>query len=62
MYFPGDPLMPRDPILQSIPDQAGRDRLVSRFDPETTVPEWALAYQWDIVLRGHAATPFENEA
>ena len=37
MYFPGDPLMPRDPILQSIPDQAGRDRLVSYFDPETTV-------------------------
>ena len=62
MYFPGDPLMPRDPILQSIPDQAGRVRLMSRFDPETTVPEWALAYRWDIVLRGRAATPFEDEA
>jgi protocatechuate 3,4-dioxygenase beta subunit len=61
MYFPGDPLMRRDPILTSIPDQAGRDRLVSRFDPETTVPEWALAYRWDIVLRGRAATPFEDE-
>ena len=61
MYFPGDPLMPRDPILQSSPDQAGRDRLVSQFDPETTVPEWALAYRWDIVLRGRAATPFEDE-
>src|SRR5205823_12210998 len=45
MYFPGDPLMARDPILQSIPDQSGRERLVSRFDPETTVPEWALAYR-----------------
>jgi len=61
MYFPGDPLMPRDPILQSIPDQSGRERLVSRFDPETTVREWALAYRWDIVLRGRAATPFEDE-
>ena len=61
MYFPGDPLMPRDPILQSIPDQAGRDRLVSQFDPEATMPEWALAYRWDIVLRGRAATPFEHE-
>lgn len=61
MYFPGDPLMPRDPILQSIPDQVGRERLVSQFDPETTVPEWALAYRWDIVLRGRAATPFEDE-
>jgi protocatechuate 3,4-dioxygenase beta subunit len=53
--------MPRDPILQSIPDQAGRERLVSQFDPETTVPEWALAYRWDIVLRGRAGTPFEDE-
>jgi protocatechuate 3,4-dioxygenase, beta subunit len=61
MYFPGDPLMPLDPILQSIPDQSGRERLVSRFDPEATMPEWALAYQWDIVLRGRAATPFEDE-
>src|SRR5438094_735939 len=49
------------PIVQSIPEQSGRERLVSRFDPETTVPEWALAYRWDIVLRGRAATPFENE-
>jgi protocatechuate 3,4-dioxygenase beta subunit len=62
MYFPGDPLMPRDPILLSIPDQAGRERLVSQFDPEATVPEWALAYRWDIVLRGRAATPFEDES
>jgi len=60
MYFPGDPLIPRDPIMQSIPDPSGRERLVSQFDPETTVPEWALAYRWDIVLRGRAATPFEG--
>jgi protocatechuate 3,4-dioxygenase beta subunit len=59
MYFPGDPLIPIDPVLQSIPDPKGRERLVSRFDLETTVEEWALGYQWDIVLRGHAATPFE---
>jgi len=61
MYFPGDPLMARDPILQSIPDARGRERLVSCFDPEATVPEWALAYRWDIVLRGREATPFEKE-
>jgi protocatechuate 3,4-dioxygenase beta subunit len=60
MYFPGDPLMPHDPILQSIPDARGRDRLVSRWDVETTVPEWALGYRWDIVLRGREATPFED--
>ncbi len=59
MYFPGDPLMAQDPILQSIPDPRGRARLVSRFDLETTVPEWALGYRWDIVLRGRTATPME---
>ena len=60
MYFPGDPLIPFDPILRSIPDPRGRDRLVARFDLETTQPEWALGFQWDIVLRGRAATPGEG--
>jgi protocatechuate 3,4-dioxygenase beta subunit len=49
-----------DPILQSVPE-AARGRLVSRFDPEATVEEWALGYRWDIVLRGPAATPLEDE-
>lgn len=57
MYFPGDPLMPRDPILQSIPDQHGRDLLVANFDLESTMPAWALGYKWDIVLRGRNAVP-----
>src|SRR5882762_4773678 len=52
MYFPGDPLMPNDPILQSIPDQRGRDLLVAALDLELTEPEWALGYRWDITLRG----------
>jgi protocatechuate 3,4-dioxygenase beta subunit len=56
MYFPGDPLFAYDPIFQSIPDEKARERLVSRFDIDTTVPEWALGYQWDIVL---GATPME---
>jgi protocatechuate 3,4-dioxygenase beta subunit len=60
MYFPGDPLMPFDPILNSIPDARGRERLVATFDMESTVPEWALAYHWDVVLRGRAATPTEG--
>ena len=57
MYFPGDPLMAMDPILQSIPDQKGRDLLVASFDIDSTVPIWALGYRWDIVLRGHNAVP-----
>lgn len=57
MYFPGDPLMPRDPILQSIPDQRGRELLVAAFDLDLTEPEWALGYRWDIVMRGRSSTP-----
>lgn len=57
MYFPGDPLMPYDPIFNSIDDHAARDRMISSFDLEATVPEFALGFRWDIVLRGRAATP-----
>ncbi|WP_439495481.1 protocatechuate 3,4-dioxygenase subunit beta [Bosea sp. (in: a-proteobacteria)] len=60
MYFPGDPLFAYDPIFQSIPDERARERLVSRFDLGTTEPEWALGYQFDIVLRGREATPLEE--
>jgi protocatechuate 3,4-dioxygenase beta subunit len=60
MYFPGDPLLSHDPILQSIPSQAGRDRLVAAFDLGVTEPEWGLGYRWDIVLRGPGATPLED--
>lgn len=60
MYFPGDPLIPLDPILSSIPDPRGRERLIASLDMETSVPEWALAYRWDIVLRGRKATPADG--
>ena len=61
MYFPGDPLMRTDPILNSIPDPRGRVLLVAELDMDTTVPEWALGYHWDIVLRGRGATPADTE-
>ena len=60
MYFPGDPLFSQDPIFQSVPDRQARKRLISSFDLETTEPEWALAYRFDIVLRGRDSTPMEN--
>ncbi|MBC3989041.1 protocatechuate 3,4-dioxygenase subunit beta [Streptomyces sp. AC563] len=56
MYFPGDPLFPYDPILQSVTDQAARERLVAAYDHALSVPEWSLGYRWDIVLDGPAAT------
>ena len=60
MYFPGDPLFEFDPIFQSVRDERARERLVARFDYERTEPEWALAYRFDIVLGGPAATPTEE--
>jgi protocatechuate 3,4-dioxygenase beta subunit len=60
MYFPGDPLFPFDPIFNSIPDERARNRLIARFDLDTTEPEWALGYQFDFVLRGRNATPLEE--
>jgi protocatechuate 3,4-dioxygenase, beta subunit len=60
MYFPGDPLFAFDPIYNSVTDEKARARMVSSFDLESTVPEWALAYRFDIVLRGRNATPMEH--
>ena len=57
MYFPGDPLLAIDPIFNSIPDSAARERLIAAFDIETTVPEYALGYRFDFVLRGRDSTP-----
>lgn len=59
MYFPGDPFFPYDPIFQSVPDEKARQRMISKFDLETTQPQWATGYKFDIVLRGPEATPFE---
>ncbi len=60
MYFPGDPLLEFDPMYMSIPEPRSRQRLVSAFDWETTIPEQALGYRFDIVLRGRDETPMDN--
>jgi protocatechuate 3,4-dioxygenase beta subunit len=57
MYFPGDPLFEYDPIFNAVRDPSARELLVARFDLATTQPEWALAYEWDVVLR---RTPVES--
>src|SRR3954468_9122262 len=60
MYFPGDPLFAYDPIFNSVRDERARQRMVARFSIDDTQPNWALAYAFDIVLRGAEATPFEE--
>lgn len=59
MYFPGDALLEFDPIFNSVPDADARARLVSVFDWETTIPEIALGYRFDVVLCGKEETPME---
>jgi protocatechuate 3,4-dioxygenase, beta subunit len=60
MYFPGDPLFPFDPIYNSVSDERARERMVSSFDLENTIPEWALCFRFDMVLRGRNQTPMEK--
>jgi len=60
MYFPNDPLLDFDPIFLAIADEQARKRMVSALDWETTEPEQALGFRFDIVLRGRVSTPFEQ--
>jgi protocatechuate 3,4-dioxygenase beta subunit len=60
MYFEGDPLLKYDPIFLGVPPR-GRDVLIAKFDLDITEPDFALGYRFDIVLKGHGATPFENQ-
>ena len=60
MYFPDDPLFSQDPICNSVPDANARGRMVATFDLDATCPERALAFRFDIVLRGRERTPFEE--
>lgn len=61
MYFPDDPLFGQDPICGAVLETARYRLLVSRFSLEDTGADWALAYRFDIVLRGAGATPFEPQ-
>ena len=60
MYFPGDPLLASDPIFNSTADADARQRLIAHFDWDATIPETALGYQFDIILRGREQTPMEH--
>jgi len=57
MYFPGDPLLPLDPIYMCVPDDGARERLIGRLSMEASKQEHMLTYEFDIVLRGPRATP-----
>ena len=62
MYFPDDPLFFQDPMYNSVADRDPKaaERMISAFDYDATEEQWALAFRWDIVLRGEDATPTEE--
>ncbi|MEM9969104.1 MAG: protocatechuate 3,4-dioxygenase subunit beta [Pseudomonadota bacterium] len=62
MYFQGDPLIWQCPIVGAIPDADAVTRLIAPLDMARTLPMDALAYRFDITLRGRRQTPFENAA
>lgn len=60
MYFEGDPMIWKCPIVMTIPDRAAVEQLIAPLDWANTIPMDARAYKFDIVLRGRRSTLFEN--
>jgi len=60
MYFQGDPHIALCPIVQTIKDPGAIEQLTAQLDMDNTVPMDAIAYRFDIVLRGRGSTLFEN--
>jgi protocatechuate 3,4-dioxygenase beta subunit len=60
MYFEGDPMIWKCPIVGTIPDKAAIEQLIAPLDWCNTIPMDARAYKFDIVLRGRRTTLFEN--
>ncbi len=60
MYFEGDPMIWKCPIVLTIPDRAAIEQLVAALDWSATIPMDARAYKFDIILRGRRSTLFEN--
>ncbi|MCD7107767.1 protocatechuate 3,4-dioxygenase subunit beta [Rhizobium sp. DKSPLA3] len=60
MYFEGDPMIWKCPIVNTIPDKAAIEQLIALLDWNNTIPMDARAYRFDIVLRGRRSTLFEN--
>jgi protocatechuate 3,4-dioxygenase, beta subunit len=60
MYFEGDPMIAKCPIVNTISDPKAIEQLVAPLDWNATVPMDMRAYKFDIVLRGRRSTFFEN--
>ena len=61
MYFEGDPLISLCPIVGALKWPEAIAALTARLDKDATEPMDALAYRFDITLRGRQQTHFENQ-
>ncbi len=60
MYFDGDPMIWKCPIVRTINDRRAIEQLTAALDFQAAIPMDARAYKFDIVLRGRRSTLFEN--
>ncbi|MEE9426809.1 MAG: protocatechuate 3,4-dioxygenase subunit beta [Paracoccaceae bacterium] len=60
LYFEGDPLIYKCPIVNTISDPEAIEQLIARLDMNASIPLDSIAYRFDIVLRGRRSTLFEN--
>lgn len=61
MYFEGDPLIQKCPIVATLTSLTAIKRLTGSLDMEKTIPMDSLAYKFDITIRGKRQTVFENK-
>ena len=61
MYFEGDPLIQKCPIVSTLKSTRAVERLTGFLDMTKTVPMDSLAYKFDIVIRGNQQIFFENK-
>lgn len=62
MYFEGDPLIARCPIVNTLGSERAIQALVAPLDMNRAIPMDCLAYRFDIVLRGRRQSFFENRS
>ena len=60
LYFEGDPLIAKCPLVKTIGNDKAIQALVAPLDMNRAIPLDCLAYKFDIVLRGRRQSFFEN--
>lgn len=57
LYFEGDPLLEMDEGIFLELSEEERKKVVCTYNHDFTEPDWAMGYEFDMVLRGDNASP-----